>query len=701
MSKTNFIKMKKITFLLALLIFVSSATYAQENPKILKDEFKITEVGFKDAWKNIKKGNKYYRQGLKGSYQMALEYYLKAVEYNEDYAPLLYKIGVCYEKASDEKNTLKYIKQAWDYDAFLTEDIHFWLGRAYHLNSQFSKAIDEYKEYRDGLDEKKLKADRYDINKYIEECQDAMDLTEKPIRILIDNVGESINSKYPDYAPVFCSYDSIILFTSRRDITMGGKRNALTNEYYEDIYFTSWLNGKWWESKSYGKPINSKGNDAAVAVSTTGSEMLIYRGKEKNGNIYKADFNFNTKKWKKPKKIIRKINTKKYRETTLTFSHDSTTIFFVSNNKKGVGGKDIWIISKKPNSNSGWSKPKNLGSLVNTTYDEEAVFLTEDDKTLYFASKGHNSMGGYDIFKTYWLPDGTFTKPENVGFPLNTPEDDMFFSISKNGRFGYYASKGNEVNYGDFDLYSVIFLGPEKPLLQENEDDLIAHIKEPVSEITMEEPIFIQTMKLTVVKGVVSEFSTLVPLEATVEIIDNATEEIIQTIKTNATTGEYMVMLPSGKNYGMSVSAENYMFHSENFEIPAEQEFQEIIKDVQLLPLDPGAKIVLNNVFFDTGKATLRSESYPELARLAQVFILYPKIIVEISGHTDSDGSDAANKTLSKNRAQAVVDYLVSIDVPVSQLVAIGYGEEQPRADNKTKEGKQLNRRVEAKILSK
>ncbi len=693
--------MKKIIFLLTILFFFSAIIHAQENPKIVKDEFTITDIGFKEAWKNIKKGNRFYKQDLKGSYQIALDYYLKALEYNEDYAPLLYKIGVCYVKNADEANALKFIVQAWDYDAFVTKDIHFWLGRVYHLNSQFDKAIEEYKEYRDALDEKQLKKDRYGINKYIEECQDAMVLIQTPIRVIIDNIGHGINSTYPDYAPVFVTYDSIVIFTSRRDITLGEKRNPLTNEYYEDIYFTSWLNGKWHDAKSYGKPINSKGNDAGVAVSTTGYEMLIYKGKKKSGNIYKADFNSEKGTWGRPKKIIKKINTKKYRETTLTFSYDSSTVYFVSTNKKGYGGKDIWVSHKKPTSNVGWSKPKNLGANINTIFDEEAVFLTEHDSILYFSSKGHNTMGGFDVFKTYWLPDGTWSEPENIGYPLNTPDDDLFFSISKSGKTAYYASKGNEDNYGDFDLFSIIFLGPEKPLLQENEDDLIAYFKEPVKEVAMEEPIFIQTMKLTVVKGTVTEFSTAIPLYASVEIIDNATNLTVQTVMTNATTGAYMVMLPSGKNYGMSVSAEGYMFHSENFEIPAETEFQEIIKDVQLLSLDPGSKIVLNNVFFDTGKSVLRPESYPELIRLAQVFATYPNIIVEISGHTDSDGADATNKKLSQARAQAVVDYMISIGVSTKQLVAIGYGETQPRALNTTKEGKQLNRRVEAKILSK
>jgi len=694
--------MRKITFLLTLLLFLTTAIYAQENPKIIKEDFNISEDGFKEAWKNVSKGNRLYKQKLKGGYELALDYYLKAYEFDANNAQLLYKIGICYVKVADEKNALKFIEAAFDADALVTGDIHFWLGRVYHLNADFKKAITEYTDYQDALDVKALKINRYNTAKYIEEANTGLKLQETPIRVLIDNLGEKVNSKYPDYAPVFVSYkDSTVFFTSKRDNTTGGKRNPVTKEYFEDIYFTTFLNGGWYDAKGLTKPLNSKGNDASVAMSTTGYEMLVYRGKKNRGNIYKADYKFRAEKWGKPKKVIKKINTKKFKETTLTFSYDSSIVFFVSNSKKGYGGKDIWVTHRRPNSNTGWSRPKNLGPTVNTEYDEEAVFLTANDSILYFCSKGHNTIGGYDLFKTYWLLDKSWTEPINLGYPLNTPDDDMFFSIDKEGRSGYYASKGNEDNYGDFDLFSVIFLGAEKQNFQDNEDELIGFVKKPANEIVLEEPILIQTMKMMVVRGTVTEFSTAKPLYATIEIIDNATNEILQTIKTNATTGAYTVMLPSGKNYGMTVNAEGYMFHSENFEIPADATLSEKVIDVQLLPFDPGSKIVLRNVFFDTGKYILRPESYTELNKLAQVFTLYPTLVIEISGHTDNVGTASKNKLLSLNRAKAVVDYLISVGVPATKLVAVGYGSEQPVADNTTKEGKQLNRRVEAKVLSK
>ena len=552
-----------------------------------------------------------------------------------------------------------------------------------------------------------MKKKQYRLNKYIEECNNGKKFVENPISILIDNLGEGINTKYPEYAPVYAPYDSVVFFTSRRNTTIKEKTNKrnriLTNDYYEDIYFTSYKAGEWHDAKIFPKPINKRrSNEASVAVDPHGNQLLVYRGNKGSGGIYITDYNLDNEKWNRPKKVIRRISKGKYRETTLTFTHDSLTVYFISNNKKGVGGKDIWYSRRRGNSNSGWTKPKNMnemGTKINTEYNEEAVFLTKNDSVLYFCSQGHNSMGGYDFFRTYQLPDKTWSEPENVGYPLNTADDDMFIFVNESQRTGYFASAGQEDNYGEFDLFEYFFYS-EKDVFQNDEDDLIAYIKRPVNELSMEDPVKITTMQLTVIKGVVSEYETLKPLEATIEITNNQTQKIVQNIKTNATTGAYMVMLPAGFDYGMAVSCPGYMFHSENFNVPKANGYQEIIKDIQLLPIDPGSKIVLNNVFFDTGKHFLRPESYPELNRLAQAFTLYPNLVIEISGHTDSQGSNKSNQALSQRRAQAVVDYLISIGVQQTHLIAKGYGEDQPRATNKTKEGRQLNRRVEAKIIN-
>lgn len=698
--------MRKILTLIILgLVFINSSILAQAIPKvkIKKQKYFISDENFDMAWKNLKHGNKEFKTNTKGGYQMSIKPLKVAYQYNPDYPALNYELGVASVYTGDFKNAAKYLEDALDLNPNIASDIHFWLGRAYHLSSKFSDAIDEYKMYKAELSTENLRRQQGYLNRLINQCNNGLSLEKSKVNVIIDNLGGKVNSEYPDYSPVFASFDSIVYFTSRRPNTTGGKINkTVSNEYFEDIYYTSALNGVWQAPALMPKPVNSKFNDASVAVDPTGNGILIYRGKKGHGNIYistKKIKGNGDEKWSKPKQVIKKINKKKFRETTLTFNHDSSIVYFVSNRKGGNGSKDIWMSKKRGNSNSGWTKPENLGKNINSYYNEESVFLTNNDSVLYFASDGHNTIGGYDLFKSHLLPDGRWSECENLGVPINTPNNDMFIYVNNDFRTGYYTSKGQADSYGDFDIYSFFFYKP-KNIMSENSDDLIAYIKEPVNELIMDDPVPIKTMRLTVVKGIVTEYQTSKPLYARVEIIDNATQETVQSFMTNANTGAYTVMLPSGKDYGMSVNTDGYMFHSENFNIPSANGYQEVNKDVQLLPVNPGAKVVLKNVFFDSGKSTLREESYSELTRLADAFKLYPNLVIEISGHTDNVGADAYNLNLSQQRAQSVVDYLVSIGVPPTHLVAKGYGKTQPIASNKNKEGRQLNRRVEAKIIS-
>ncbi len=686
---------KILIFLMALAI--SFTSYAQKPYKvqIKSKDFHTVDAGYKQAVKDLHKGTRFFRKNTLGGYRQAVKYLKNAVEYNADYAPLNYELGISYLMIGDEKQGLKYIEQAFNLNPDVAPDIHLWLGRAYHLNSQFDDAIDEYLLYKNSLSERELAKQGKLIDYYIQQCNNGIELKDKELPVIITNLGEGVNSPYPEYAPVFAPFDSIVYYTSRRPSEFNHKRNIyLDDDYYEDIYYTSYKNGKWHKPALFPKPVNSKGNDASVAINPYGTEIIIRRGAGK-GTFYIAKRKHDDK-WKKPKEVIKKINRKGSMETTLTFSHDSSVVYFVSDRPGGYGGKDIWMV--KRSGMGGWSKPKNLGPVINTPYDEEGVFIAQNDSVLYFASKGHNSIGGYDIFRSYKLPDGRWTEPENLGFGINTPEDDLYIFVNQDGRTGYFTSRGHD-GYGDFDIFDFFFYTPKPSFLEDAKHSLLAFKNEPVNEITLEPPVPIKTLRLTVVKGIVTEYATNKPLNATIEIVDNETQEVIQVIKTNATTGEYIVMLPSGKNYGMSVNAPGHMFYSENFDIPAAQGYTEIHKDIQLMPIDPGSKIVLRNVFFDVNSATLKPESYPELNRLAEILKRYPGIVVEISGHTDNTGSFQYNMKLSQRRAESVVMYLISQGVPASALVAKGYGPTKPIAPNDTPEGRALNRRVEVKVL--
>jgi outer membrane protein OmpA-like peptidoglycan-associated protein len=335
-------------------------------------------------------------------------------------------------------------------------------------------------------------------------------------------------------------------------------------------------------------------------------------------------------------------------------------------------------------------------SIVNSKFNDGPVYIHLDGETMYIASEGHESIGGYDIFVSKKV-QGAWTKPVNMGYPINTPYDDLFFASTANGKFAYIAS--NRANgKGGYDIYKVIFWGPEKKPLFDVEDYLLASVAMPVKDAQVESTVSVNRKSFTVFKGATIDAMTKKAVEAQIEITDNSTGKIIETFTTNSATGKFIITLNSGKNYGIAVKADKYLFHSENFDIPSGAADNLVNKVIELKNIAVGSKVALRNIFFDVGKAVLRPESNSELDRLAKLMKDVPGLKIEISGHTDNTGSATVNETLSQSRAEAVVTYLTSKGIPSSRLTAKGYGSSKPVATNNTDEGRQLNRRTEFEI---
>jgi outer membrane protein OmpA-like peptidoglycan-associated protein len=485
------------------------------------------------------------------------------------------------------------------------------------------------------------------------------------------NLGKKINSAFGDYAPVISADGSQLLFTSVRPLTEKEiKKNKPVNERVFYSQFVDTIR-KWNEAISFGSTINETGrNNSAIAISNDGQRMLLYRDEyDGTGDIYESVLEGTT--WNTPVNIGKPVNSK-FHESSASFSPDGRTLYFVSDRDGGIGGRDIWLSKKE--TNGIWSSPVNLGAVVNTKLDEEGVFLHPDGITLYFSSKGHNGLGGYDIYRSV-LSKGAWGVPENLGAPLNSKEDDVYFVMEANGKVGYFASAIPGGN-GEKDLYKVVFksISKQKKVLNAG---------------------------LILLKGVVTDASSGKPVEAKLELTDLSKNKELAILNSNSSSGNYLISLPGGTNYGIHVSAPGYLFHSENFNISDTSGFVEIIKNIQLHRIEVEEKIVLRNIFYDFDRASLRDESLTELSMLAKLIELNPTLKIEISSHTDNKGADEYNLRLSQERAQSVVDYLVSKGIDPKRLVAKGYGEGLPIAGNESDDGRQQNRRTEFKILVK
>lgn len=655
--------------LLITLTLTCNLLLAQNNVEFSKSNFKSNPTGFKEAYKNLQEGDeKYYTH----FYTDALDKYLAANKFNPNNAELNAKIGDCYMHSPDKTKATTYFNTAIKLNKDIDGYYYFMLGKSYHFNNDFDDAIKYYKLSKN----KKSKIDNNistKADKGIKACVYAKKLIADPKNVKIKSLSEAINTENEEYVPVITADESELFFTSRRASTTGGGTDASLADYYEDIYYSTLENGKWSDAKNMGSPVNSEFHDATVGLSLDGQKLFLYRDNKKGvGNIYVSEKKGN--EWSEPTELPEPINSKN-QETSACYSPDGNTIYFVSNRPDGKGGKDIYKATK--NKEGVWGDAENLGSVINTADDEDAIFLHPDGKTLYFSSKGHPTMGGYDIFKSSYNK-GIWSKPENLGYPINSADDDVCFVLTASGDYGYYTSIKAE-GKGKRDIYRVAFLD---------------EINKP---------------KLTLLKGTVTDSKTGKPLSSKIEIYDNTEDKLVGTFESNSATGKFMVSLPAGKDYGISVKAKGYLFYSENFNIPDDAAFQVVEKHIKLDKLEVGKKVVLNNIFYDYNKATLRESSANELNKVIELLNANPKMKIEFSAHTDSRGGDAYNEKLSQERAQSCMDYLVGKGIAKTRLIAKGYGEtqliitdaeiEKLTSEIAKEEAHQKNRRSEFKII--
>lgn len=671
--------MKRVIILISFFFFISSNILAQQDVKIEKTKFKTSQKkGFSDAIKNIRYGDYFYEMHNTANYSKALFYYKKAYEYNKNNPQLNYKIGVCIIETQNGEDASVFLQSAYDQNASLTTDLTYFLARSLHLTYHFEEAIKYYNQYIDNFLNDTIKVKK--IDKFISECKNGLKFKANPTIVFISDM-DNINSPSKDYCSMLTADGKKIYFTSRRP-TITGNIDPDDNLYYEDIYM-SVKDSNGWDTPFPVESLNTPYHDDVVGLSQDGNTLILY----KDGDLYFCTLN--GAEWSAPKAFPKEINSNKI-ESSACFSPDGKTLYFVR-------GKDIMhpessnsdIYYSTQDEKGNWSDAKPLPSNINSPYDEDGLFLFADGKTLYFSSKGHNSMGGFDIFMTTINDDGTFADPENLGYPINSPYDDIYFVLEPSKSTGYFSSIRPET-VGYMDIYQVKFI--EQTLKHDTESNLIASSTSPNNETSLETDMF-------VISGKIVTDNTNIPLDAEIYIIDNNTNQVVYKTKANSQTGEYSITIPTGKNYGMTIRKDGYLFYSDNFDLVNTNKYEEVNKDVKLQTIEKNSTVTLKNVFFAFASADLQASSMPELNRIVDFLTQNSVLKIQLSGHTDNIGSYEQNMQLSQQRANSVKNYLVNKGITADRIVTAGYGYTQPIADNATEEGRKNNRRVELKIL--
>ena len=627
----------------------------------------------------------------KKSYSAALTYYLKAYEINPDDASVNFKIGLTYLYSDTKSKAAAYIDKAYRLNPTVHADIDYHLGIAFQNTNEFKKAIEHFEDFK-----KKNSRLASIADEKIAECQMADSLAQYELNVVIENLSNGMNTKFSDYAPIISSDGATMIFTSNRS---DNEARVKAGANFEDVYISTLSGKQWTQPKKLSNNINTeKYNEAAASLSPDGKTLFLY-SEEGMGDIHVSRLEGGV--WSKPVPLNKNINTTMYWETCASMSADGKKLYFTSNREGGYGELDIYV--SELDSKGQWGKAVNLGPSINTPEEEDSPFIHDDGVTLYFSSTGHRRLGNSDIFFSE-LKNNKWTKPENIGYPINSWEFDGFFSMSKDKKKAYYSTV-REGGKGETDIYSITFLEPKykpkpkpvvvaAPPVKNKNDDYVA--------------TFIQEQKnkkvVTILKGKVIDELTAQPLSATITLVDNQTNTMVSKISTNE-SGDFELIIPHGGNYGVTTEMPGYLFNSINFSLPAFAEYQEIDTHIIMVKAEVGSKVVLKNIFFDARKSDLKTESLAEVEKIKDLLISNPDLRVQINGHTDNieltkTGTTESYKTLSLNRASAVINYLSKAGIDSKRLSAKGYGLERPIVSNDDEEsGREINRRTEIEII--
>lgn len=646
------------TFLIVILLLFISETYSQTERQWTSKS--------RRAIRNIERALEYH---MNYDTENAYIYASRALRADSSFVEAYMLLG---ELAMMKKETDVAIL-AFEYiiaiDPSFFPGVFYHLGNLYISKEDYKKALtvlNRYKQQRN-INRQTLAL----VERSIENCLFAIDAIANPVDFNPINLGRGVNTPQDEYWPSLTVDEKTLLFT-RRDID---QRNY--DGFSENLYVSTFSNYVWQSARSLGAPINTRYNEGASAISPDG-QMLVFTCCEILGRYPpgrrgygSCDLFFSYRmgnEWSDPQNMGAPINTSAW-ESQPAFDVDGKTLYFTRSTINRFGEvQNSNIFYTIVDEDGKWSLPKPIGAPINTSGNEQSVFMHPDGQTMYFSSDGHIGMGGYDIFMSRRLADGSWDEPVNLGYPINTSKDEIGFVVGGSGRNAYFASD-REGGYGGLDIY------------------------------TFELDERLRPMPVTYLQGTVYDSETTRPLMANFELINIQTGNVVVQSYSDPVTGRFLISLPSDQIYALNVNRENYLFYSDHFKIDdgftALKPFE---KDIPLQPIKTGEAVVLKNIFFDHDQFNLKPESVSELQRLVKLLKQNPSIKIEIGGHTDNTGTREYNVVLSENRAKAVYNYLVDAGIDSSRLSYRGYADTIPIADNRTAEGRAENRRTEFKI---
>jgi len=647
-------------------LLVIGRVVAQDNAKIAQQLVDIADEAY----------------GVQRAVDLANEQYVMAAQADPQNIRANWMAGQTHLETINRGQATQYFLQVYQLDPDYRFDLLYNIGWGYQLGMKFEKALEYYELYKRKLlaNEEYLGRDKVPlqlVDRNIYECKNGLEFVANPQNFSIESVGLGVNSEWHDYAPVLNEDETMLIFTSRRKIDNLNEDVFDDNFPYEDIFVSIKKGESWSRAENIGSVINTLYFDSNLGLSSDAQTLYIYKD-ENGGDIYFSQRNEDGD-YTRPQPMSDAINSS-FSEKSVSISPDGSTLYFSSDRPGGLGGLDIYITKKDDQGN--WQPAQNAGENINTEYDDDSPFIDYDGKTLYFSSKGQKGMGGFDIYKT--LLDEktqTWSTPVNLGYPINTPDNDIFFVSTKDGKRGYYSSV-REDGFGYDDIYMIT----------------IPEVKTPPKKAAEVKKIQSQQVTLTVK---VEEAGSNQPLDAQVTLIAMGNQQSVPGQKRG--TGQYAFTVTAGSSSDYMISAEKqgYIFKNQRLKIPASSAgAQNLERTIRLSKVRARARSVLRNIYFDFDRASFKQESYLELGNLEKMMGQNQSIKVEISGHTDDEGSDNYNKSLSQRRADAVINYLSGKGIDSARLRAVGYGEERPMASNDDEqEGRELNRRVEFIIL--